>query len=84
MRERLHIVEARRLPPDYVKASGQPVPRDLHPRGRRVQVLPLVVIDTMAATLQLDSENGNSEASAAMAALKQGFNWAAGVAGGTR
>jgi len=38
-----------------------------------VPVLPLVVIDTKSAVLALDNENDNSEGSAMMAALKQGF-----------
>jgi nucleoside-triphosphatase THEP1 len=38
-----------------------------------VNVLPLVVIDTKSAVLDLEDENSNSEASKAMAALKQGF-----------
>lgn len=74
VRERLHIVEARRLPPDYVAQVGSLYRETFTREAAGVQVLPLVVIDTMAATLQLDSENDNSEASAAMAALKQGFD----------
>lgn len=74
VRERLHIVEARRLPPDYVAQVGTMYRETFTREATGVQVLPLVVIDTMAATLQLDSENDNSEASAAMAALKQGFD----------
>jgi hypothetical protein len=38
-----------------------------------VDILPLVVIDTKSAVLEIESENDNSEGSAAMAALKQGF-----------
>ena len=74
VRERLHIVEARRLPPDYVAQVGSLYRESFTREAAGVQVLPLVVIDTMAATLELDSENDNSEASAAMAALKQGFD----------
>lgn len=74
VRERLHIVEARRLPPDYVAQVGSLYRETFTREAAGVQVLPLVVIDTMAATLQLDSENDNSEASGAMAALKQGFD----------
>lgn len=74
VRERLHIVEAKRLPPDYVAQVG-PVYRQHFTRNiDGVELLPLVVVDTMAATLELDSENDNSEASRAMAALKQGFD----------
>lgn len=74
LRERLHIAEARRLPPDYVAQVGSLYRERFTREAGGVQVLPLVVIDTMAATLQLDSENDNSEASRAMAALKQGFD----------
>lgn len=74
VRERLHIVEARRLPPDYVAQVGSLYRESFTREAAGVQVLPLVVVDTMAATLELDSENDNSEASAAMAALKQGFD----------
>ena len=74
VRERLHIVEARRLPPEYVAQVG-PVYRQHFTRHiDGVELLPLVVVDTMAATLEIDSENDNSEASRAMAALKQGFD----------
>ena len=73
VRERLHIVEAKRLPPDYV-AMVAPVYRERFTRDiDGVELPPLVVIDTMAASLEIDSENDNSEASRAMAALKQGF-----------
>ena len=73
VRERLHIVEARRLPADYV-AQVAPVYREHFTRTvEGVELPPLVVIDTMAASLEIDSENDNSEASRAMAALKQGF-----------
>lgn len=74
VRERLHIVEARRLPPDYVAQVGRLYRETFTREAAGVEVLPLCVIDTMAATLELDSENDNSEASAAMAALKQGFD----------
>lgn len=74
VRERLHIVEARRLPPDYVAQVGSLYRERFTREAAGVPVLPLCVIDTMAATLELDSENDNSEASRAMAALKQGFD----------
>ena len=73
VRERLHIVEARRLTPEYVAQVGATY-REMFARTvKGVEVLPLVVFDTKSAVLALDDENGNSEASAAMAALKQGF-----------
>lgn len=71
--ERLHIVEARRLDPAHVAQVGK-LYRDRFSRVvDGVEVLPLVVLDTKAAVLELDNENDNSEASRAMAALKQGF-----------
>lgn len=74
VRERLHIVEARRLPPGYVAQVGKLYREQFTRKAQGVDVLPLVVIDTMAATLELESENDNAEASRAMAALKQGFD----------
>jgi hypothetical protein len=38
-----------------------------------VEVLPLVVMDTKSAVLEMEEENGNSEASAIVAHLKQDF-----------
>lgn len=74
VRERLHIVEAKRLPPDYVAQVGAVYRKHFTRHIEGVELLPLVVVDTMAATLALDSENDNAEASRAMAALKQGFD----------
>lgn len=74
MCERLHIVEARRLPPDYVAQAGKLYREQFTRHAGGVDILPLVVVDTMAATLELEAENDNSEASRAMAALKQGFD----------
>jgi hypothetical protein len=73
VRERLHIVEARRLAPGYVAQVGKLYCEQFTRQVQGVDVLPLVVIDTMAATLDLENESDNSEASRAMAALKQGF-----------
>ena len=74
MCERLHIVEARRLPPGYVAQAGKLYREQFTRHAGGVDILPLVVVDTMAATLELEAENDNSEASRAMAALKQGFD----------
>lgn len=73
VRERLHIVEACRLPPDYV-ARGQ-----IHPRGRRGGGAAAVRYRHDGRHAGPDSENDNSEG-VAMAALKQGlmgcpFGW---------
>ena len=72
--DRLHIVEAKRLPPSDVAKVGKTYREDFTRKVNGVEVLPLVVVDTKAATLELENENDNSEASAAMAALKQGFD----------
>lgn len=73
VRERLHLVAARRLDPTYVAQVG-PIYSSLFTRTvAGVDILPLVVIDTKAAVLDLENENDNAEASKAMAALKQGF-----------
>jgi hypothetical protein len=73
VRERLHIVEAVRLDPAFVATAGK-VYRELFTRNvQSVEVLPLVVLDTKSAVMQLESENDNSEASRMMACLKQGF-----------
>ncbi len=71
--ERLHLVDARRLPAGYLVQVGQTY-RDRYTRTvQGVELPPLVVLDTQAATITLESENDNSEASAAVAALKQCF-----------
>ena len=72
-RDRLHIVEARRLPPAYAVQVGATYREQFTRTVEGVEVLPLVVIDTKSAVLALEEENSNSEASAAMAALKQDF-----------
>jgi len=74
VRERLHIASALRLDPKFVAQVGKVY------RGRftrvvdGVEVLPLVVLDTKSAILEMDNENDNSENSAMIAALKQGFD----------
>lgn len=73
MCERLHIVEARRLDPIYVAQVGKVYREQFTRIVNGVEVLPLVVMDTNAAILDLENENDNSEASKAIAALKQGF-----------
>lgn len=73
VRERLHIVEARRLDPAHVAQVGKLYRERFTRIVHGVELLPLVVLDTKAAVLELDNENDNSEASRAMAALKQGF-----------
>lgn len=73
VRERLHIVEARRLEPAYV-AEVATVYREQFARTvDGVELLPLVVIDTKSAVFSMEDENSNSEASAIVALLKQSF-----------
>lgn len=75
--ERVHIVEAQRSPAESVARVGsyyrEQFSRTISVFDEDVEILPLVVIDTLAATIQLENENDNSEASRAIAALKQQF-----------
>lgn len=73
VRERLHLVEAVRLDPAFVAQVGTTYRERFTRMVGDVEVLPLVVLDTKSAVLALENENDNSEASAMMAALKQGF-----------
>lgn len=74
VRDRLHIVEARRLDPAHVAQVGKLYRERFARTVNGVEVLPLVVLDTKAAVLALDNENDNSEGSRAVYALKQGFS----------
>jgi hypothetical protein len=73
-RERLHIVAAVRLSPEDVAAVGTNYRTQFTRIVKGIEVLPLVVLDTKSAVLAMESENDNSEASAMLATLKQGFN----------
>lgn len=82
VRERFHLVEGVRMEaaqivpaaPYYRKRFTRIVETvGVDGRARSVELLPLVVIDTIAATIQLDNENDNSEVSKAIAVLKQEF-----------
>jgi len=73
LRERLHLVEARRLDPAYAVSVGKLYRKQFTRTVEGVEVLPLVVIDTKAAVLAVEDENSNGEASEVMAAFKQGF-----------
>lgn len=74
VRERLHMVPAKRLAPEVVASVGTTY-REMFTRTvQGVEILPLVVLDTKSAVLDVEDENSNSEASKMMAALKQGFN----------
>ena len=74
VRERLHIVEARRLDPAHVAQVGKLYRERFTRQVNGVDLLPLVVLDTKAAVLELGNENDNAEASRAVYALKQGFS----------
>ena len=73
VRERLHIVEARRLEPSYVAEVATTYREQFARIVDGVEVPPLVVMDTKSAVFSIDEENSNSEASAIVAVLKQSF-----------
>lgn len=71
--ERLHLVEARRLDVADVADVGALYRRQFTRVVDGVEILPLVIFDTQAASFAMASENDNSEASRIMATLKQSF-----------
>lgn len=76
--ERLHVVEAARMPTDAVVIAGQWYQEHFTrtvttATGREVDLLPLVVFDTKAAVFEMENDNDNSEASKMIAAIKQKF-----------
>lgn len=73
IRERLHLVAAYRLPADRIVTVGEIYRERFTRTVDKVELLPLVVLDTQAATVELENENDNSEASQAVAAFKQRF-----------
>jgi putative DNA primase/helicase len=73
VRERLHIVEARRLEPSYVAEVATTYREQFARTVDGVEVPPLVVMDTKSAVFSIEEENSNSEASAIVAMLKQSF-----------
>ena len=74
LRQRLHLVPAKRLDPAYVASVGATYRDQFTRQVKGVEILPLVVIDTKSAVLAVENENDNSQASTMMAALKQGFD----------
>jgi len=74
VRERLHLVEAVRLDPNYVAEVGASYREKFTRLVDGIEVMPLVVLDTKSAVLAVENENDNSQASAMMAVLKQGFD----------
>ena len=73
VRERLHIVEAKRLDAAFVAEVGKVYREHFSRMVGNVQVLPLVVFDTKSAVIAMDEENSNTEGSRIVALLKQGF-----------
>lgn len=71
--ERIHLVEARRLDVADVAAVGALYRQQFARVVDGVEILPLVIFDTQAASFSMSSENDNSEASRIMATLKQSF-----------
>lgn len=71
--ERIHLVEARRLDVADVADVGALYRRQFTRVVDGVEILPLVIFDTQAASFAMASENDNSEASRIMATLKQSF-----------
>lgn len=71
--ERLHLVEARRMAPGELVKVRDHYREHFTRDAEGVPLLPLVVLDTKAATIEMEDENSNSEASKAIAALKQDF-----------
>lgn len=74
VKERLHLVEALRLPPDEVAKVGAVYKSEFTRLLNGVEVPPLVVLDTNAAVLDIEDTNANAKVSQAMYALKQGFS----------
>lgn len=73
VRERLHVVPAQRLAPEFV-AKVAPLYRQRYTRTvNGVELLPLIVFDTKSATFHMEDENSNAEAATLMAVLKQDF-----------
>jgi hypothetical protein len=73
VRERLHVVEARRMEAGRMVEVGQTYRERFARTVEGVEVLPLVVLDTKTAVLAMEEENSNTEASAIVALLKQDF-----------
>jgi RecA-family ATPase len=72
--ERFHLVEAARLPPAKVILAGKNYRERFTRRVGQVEVLPLVVFDTVSANFDFENENENSQVGRAMAMLKQDFS----------
>lgn len=74
VRERFHLVAAKRLSPDEVAAVG-PILRERFTRTvAGVELPPLVVFDTKSAIIDIDDENSNAEAARIVSLFKQQFD----------
>lgn len=74
LQERMHFVRAVRMPMQKIVAVGPEYRKRFGRTVGAVEIPPLVVLDTQAATVALDNENDNAEASNAVAMLKQRFS----------
>jgi hypothetical protein len=73
VRERFHLVQARRMSADDAVTVG-PLYRERFTRNvDGVELLPVVVMDTRSAVLAIDDENHNGAASETIATLRQRF-----------
>lgn len=73
IRERVHLVEAVRLPVDKVVEVAAFYADHFTTEVDGARLPPLVVLDTRSAIIAVDDENDNAETSKIMAALKQRF-----------
>lgn len=73
IRERVHLVEAVRLPVEKVVEVAGFYAERFTVEADGVKLPPLVVLDTRSAIIAVDDENDNAETSRIMAALKQRF-----------
>lgn len=72
--ERLHLVDAVRLDAQYIARVGKYYLEKFKRVVNGVDILPLVILDTKSAIIQMDNENDNAEAAKIMCVLKQDFS----------
>jgi hypothetical protein len=75
---RVRVIPAQRLDPEVVASIAEHYAAWTTPNnkvdGSVLEALPLVVLDTANAVLELENENDNAEVGRAMALIKQAFN----------
>jgi hypothetical protein len=71
--ERFHLVAAQRMPAHELVKVGKFYAEKFTRNHDGVNMKPLVILDTLAATIDIENENDNAQGSKAVAALKQGF-----------